>query len=455
MSGGEDQRLVELEDQNSWKFKDEFWFKVTFIYRTASRQEDEAREKDSDAAIEEKVNDSDTANPEKEKDSYTSEVVVEAGERHGDLEGDSSSKGVYLAGDFNGWSTTKHRMQPCPEGYSVTIPLSEGFYHYKFHAFGEWVRDHHNPHRGGCYDNSIMFVHMDPGVYGLRAQHPPHRDYHRPRADGRQFQVLCPEVPEDISSLGVLQRLVFVYLPPSYFSDESKRYSVVYAHDGQNVFSTPEHMGAPCRGGWYLDAKLDHFWGEGELPEFILVAVPNSDFVCVGNRTREYCTPEFTDTSSDPYIRYLTEVVMKEIDDKYRTIADAEHTVTLGASMGGLCAFVLALARPDVFARAVCMSPSFWYADRNNDSAYSLVERSSESDQPPLSKVYIDSGNGQGDNMYETEMMRYTLEKCGWRKGVEFEYDLDECADRVDLGITHSESVWRERVHKGLKFVLN
>ncbi len=422
---------MEGDDPKEWRFRDEFWFNVTFIYRTPHLPTTTTNE-DAPDQIKDDDNDSKCKN----------ESEVE------------KKEGVYLAGDFNGWSTTKHRMRPCPEGYTITVPLSEGFYHYKFYAFGEWLHDIHNPHRGGCHDNSIMFVHMDPGVYGLRPQHPPHRDYHRPGGDGSQFQVLSPPVPPDISSLGVLQRLIFVYLPPSYSVDATRRFPVVYAHDGQNLFSTPEHRGGPCRGGWYLDTKLDHFWSQGELPEFILVAIPNSDFVCIGNRTREYCTSEFENTSTDPYIRYITEVVKKEIDSKYRTLSDAEHTVTLGASMGGLCAFVLVLTRPQVFSRAVCMSPSFWYADKNNASAYSLVEMSATLSQRPPWKLYIDSGDGEGDNKYETKMMEKMLEKSGWSRGAEFEYFLDECAGRVDLGITHSESVWRERVNRGLKFVL-
>ena len=425
MSGGSD-IVVEGDDPKEWRFRDDFWFNVTFIYRCTSS----ATNEDAPGQI-------------KDDDDDSSESGVEKNGR------------VYLAGDFNGWSTTKHQMRPCPEGYTITIPLSEGFYHYKFYAFGEWLQDLHNPHRGGCHDNSIMFVHMDPGVYGLRPQHPPHRDYHRPGADGSQFQVLCPPVPPDISSLGVLQRLIFVYLPPSYSVETARRFPVVYAHDGQNLFSTPEHRGGPCRGGWYLDAKLDHFWSQGELPEFILVAIPNSDFVCIGNRTREYCTSEFEDTTSDPYIRFLTEVVKKEIDSKFRTLSDAQHTVTLGASMGGLCAFVLALTRPQMFSRAICMSPSFWYADQNNSSAYTLVEKTATLNQRPPCKVFIDSGDGEGDNKYETKMMEKMLEKSGWSRGAEFEYFLDECAGRVDLGITHSESVWRERVDRGLKFVLS
>ena len=380
----------------SWQHKDEFWFNVTFIYRT---------------------------------------------EQH-------SHQSVCLAGDFNGWSTTSHSMKPSSEGYSITLPLSEGFYYYKFLVDGQLVPDPDNPHRGGEYANSIMFVHMDPHVHGLRAQAPPHRDYHRSNWSGEYFHMHCPSIPADIAACGVLQRQIFVFLPPSYRTHPTQRYPVVYANDGQNLFSTPEGMGGPCGGGWYMDARCDHYWREGLLPEFIVVAVPNSDFVCIGNRTREYCTADFSDTSCDPYIRYLTEVVKREIDQNYRTLPEPQHTVALGASMGGLCAFVCAVTQCDVFGSAVCMSPSFWYVDKHNWSAYHLVKSRS---QPPC-RLYIDSGDGLGDNCYETKLMADTLTKCGWS---EFSYQLDECASHAPHGVTHCEGVWGGRLLAGLKYVLN
>lgn len=389
-----------------WQFMNEFWFKVTFVYR-------EEREKQND------------------------------------LE-------VYLAGDFNQWNPRSHRMTPCSEGYSTTLLLSEGFYHYKF-VVGKterWMRDFSNPHVGGALDNSIMFVHMDPQVYGLRDQNPPHRDYHRPHSDGTQFRVLCPALPQDIAASGILQRLIFVYLPPSYNSEQNRRYPVVYANDGQNIFSTPEHMGGPYRGGWYLDAKLDHFWNQGLLPEFILVGIPNSDFICIGNRNREYCTSKFCDTSSDPYKRYLVEVVKKEIDDSFRTLPSCESTTLLGASMGGLCAFTLTLNHPDIFSACVCMSPSLWYVDRTNSSAFDVIRKQASETSSRFCRLYIDSGDGVGDNNYETKLMRDALVEGGWREGEEFCYVLDECCDRVDLGVTHSESVWRERILPALQFAL-
>ncbi len=494
-----------VEDSKlKWKFMDEFWFKVQFVLKSNS-------------------------------------IGPEVRE-------------VYLAGDFNTWKLQDlYRMSPCNDGYSITLLLSQGYYQYKFVLLvpleGEnseglakskegvsviadevepssrgsetittllkvsdkfkqvWITDPSCPYVGGVHNNSIMFVHMDPKVYGLRNQNPPHRDYHRPGSDGSEFQTFCPPLPPDIEAQGTLQRLIFVYLPPSYYRDETRRYPVLYANDGEALFSTPSHAGGPCKGGFYLDEKLDYFWEQNLLPEFILVGVPNSDFVCNGNRTLEYCTSVFHDTSRDPYKRYLVEVVKKEVDIKYRTLPDSDNCVIMGGSMGGLCAFVYCLNHPDIFSSAVCISSSFWYVDKHNKTAYDLLRShsgqvsnsevdgnscikpceqeesssiSSKSDSfvsasnsfpdeiknsqcPSLAvedfitpnfrpRIYIDSGDGPGDNCYETKEMNSTFLECGWKEGEEFKYVLDECAKKTEDGITHLEAIWKERILPALQF---
>lgn len=385
----------------TWSFKDDFWFNVTFIYRNH-------------------------------------------GARH-----------VFLSGDFNGWNTASDEMQPCAEGLSLTLPLSEGFYHYKFVVDGQWTKDEHNPHTSCEYGNSIMFVHMDPKVYGFRTQSPPYRDYLRPGSDGSQFRVLYPQVSPEAASFGILQRQVYVYLPPSYQSDQTRRYPVVYAHDGQNLFSTPGDKGGPPSGGWYLDAKLDDWWLRGELPEFILVAIPNSDFVCIGNRYREYCTAEYLDTSRDPFISYIVTDVKGAIDGQFRTLRDAANTFSLGASAGGLLSYVLAMNHSDIISCGICMSASFWYVDKANHSAFDLAKKhASIWTKGAHCRLYIDSGDGDGDNMYEVKTMKAVLEESGWKPNEDFAYFLDECRSRVEHQVTHSEHVWRERVKQGLTFAL-
>ena len=73
----------------------------------------------------------------------------------------------------------------------------------------------------------------------------------------------------------------------------------------------------------------------------------------------------------------------------------------------------------------------------------------------PRPLVYIDSGDGPGDNCYETRLMEELLAESGWSRGEEFLYVLDECYGREGVGdVTHSESVWRERVLPALQFAL-
>ena len=382
--------------EKKWRFMDDFWFNVTFV---CHRRE---------------------------------------------------ARTVFLAGDFSGWRPDLHAMRPCSEGFSVSLSLCEGFYEYKFLVDGEWLADEHNPHTSVNYGNSIMFVHIDPSVYGPRVQESPHREF-QPPGGNRCFQTLSPSLPPNIASWGVPQRLIFVYLPPSYFTNPQQRFPVLYCNDGQNIFSTPQDRGAPNGGGWYLDAKLEHLWSQGALPEFIIVGVPNSDFVCRGNRCREYCAGSLRDTSRDLYTRYLAEVVKREIDSNYRTLSGRDHTFILGASMGGLQAFVTGLNWSNLFGGALCFSPAFWFVDKTNSSCFDLVNSLELNEQGhPHCRLYIDAGDCKSDNCYVTKLMHKCLLDNGWKEGEEFQFNLEPTVPNADM---HGEWAWRERVPNALKFI--
>ena len=143
-----------MAEQAAWETKDDFWFNVTFICRYHQ----------------------------------LSNHPVE----------------IYLLGDFNGWKKSdENLMSQCEEGYCVKVLLSEGFYNYKFLVDNEYVRDEANPHIACSFGNSVMFVHMDPGIYRIRTpQVQPHplRVHHS--TCGSFLHTLCPEVPKDIASCG-------------------------------------------------------------------------------------------------------------------------------------------------------------------------------------------------------------------------------------------------------------
>ncbi len=74
-------------------------------------------------------------------------------------------KQVFLAGSFNGWSTTKAAMTgPNAEGeYTVDLSLAPGKYGYKFVVDGKWMRDPNNPETedNGMGDKNSL-VTIDP-----------------------------------------------------------------------------------------------------------------------------------------------------------------------------------------------------------------------------------------------------------------------------------------------------
>ena len=60
---------------------------------------------------------------------------------------DARAKAVFLAGEFNHWSTTATPMQSAGVGkWSTGVVLPPGKYQYKFVADGRWVQDLANPH---------------------------------------------------------------------------------------------------------------------------------------------------------------------------------------------------------------------------------------------------------------------------------------------------------------------
>ena len=90
-----------------------------------------------------------------------------------------------------------------------------------------------------------------------------------------------------------------------------------------------------------------------DLPEFILVAVLVLNWQGACNRQKEYTVTEYSTAKHEPFVRYITEVVKVEVNTKFRTKPGREHTFTLGASLGGLFAFILSLSRSDVFSGCV------------------------------------------------------------------------------------------------------
>jgi len=137
-------------------------------------------------------------------------------------------------------------------------------------------------------------------------------------------------------------RTVFVYLPPSYATERSRRYPVAYLLHGYGL--TGER--------WMTFAKMsdaaDRVMATGSVKEMILV---NPDSWTKNGGSMYSSSP----TSGD-WEAFMADDLVKYIDSHYRTIATRESRGLGGHSMGGYGTVRIGMKRPDVFSSLYIMS---------------------------------------------------------------------------------------------------
>lgn len=236
---------------------------------------------------------------------------------------------------------------------------------------------------------------------------------------------------EDFPVQNLPNRDVIVWLPPSYEKENAKNYPVLYIQDGQNVFDpNTSYHGVD----WRIDEIADSLIKAEKIEEFIGVAI----YCNSGNRTEEY-------SDHEPYGDYYQEFMCCQlkpfIDSTYRTKQDAKNTAVIGASMGGLIAFIMAWEYPDVFGNAGCMSSAFKFSyteEPDFDYVEDVVNYTGEKQDINL---YMDNGTEDLESLLQPgndEMMKALNEK-----GYPFEWYLDK-------GATHNEMAWSKRVWRPL-----
>lgn len=239
------------------------------------------------------------------------------------------------------------------------------------------------------------------------------------------------------------RRDVLVYLPKGYRRSPTRRYPVLYLHDGQNVFDAATAFAGV---EWGADETAHRLTAAKLIEPIIMVAVANTG----ENRIHEYAP---TAARIDPlkrmkskgalrsYGRFLIEELKPFIDRKYRTKREAEFTGLGGSSLGGLATLVLGLWFPNYFTRLAVMSPSIWWDDC---AIYKIVDAIDETAKPPL-KIWLDTGTREEGWERARELRDRLLEK-GWRLHDDLNY-LE--ADGSD----HSEGAWAARIDPVLRFL--
>jgi len=166
-----------------------------------------------------------------------------------------------------------------------------------------------------------------------------------------QIEVIGNEF--DIPLLGKKRR-ISVLLPHNYH-DTALHYPVLYLQDGQN---THDDYGA--YGNWAVNKRMAKLYPKG-FGNIIIVAIDHAEEY----RIKEfipYDHPKFGEGIGDDYIKFITRRLKPDIDKRFRTLPDREHTAIGGSSLGGLISLYAGLTRPNVYSKMLIFSPALWIA---------------------------------------------------------------------------------------------
>ncbi|HSP63999.1 MAG TPA: alpha/beta hydrolase-fold protein [Pyrinomonadaceae bacterium] len=240
-------------------------------------------------------------------------------------------------------------------------------------------------------------------------------------------------------------RDLIVYLPPGYDSGSKRRYSVLYFHDGQNLFDGATSFISGQE--WRLDETAQGLIAAGKIEPLIIVGLYNTG----KDRVEEYTPvqdPKYkVGGKADLYGRMLVEEVKPFIDRTYRTLKDAKHTGLAGSSLGGLVSIYLGLRYPQVFGRVAVVSPSVFWGDKF------IVHYVEALRSKPDERIWLDIGTKEGrddkealETVANARLLESTLIKKGWKPGKDLKYFEAQ-------GAEHNERAWAARVGPILEFL--
>jgi enterochelin esterase-like enzyme len=200
-------------------------------------------------------------------------------------------------------------------------PLDEGFHYYHLTIDGGTFNDPGTLNFYGStrWESGIEIPAHDRDFYALKDV--PH---------GRVQQVLFPSKSTSTS------RRAFVYTPPGYDRDLSRRYPVLYLQHGwgedETAWSNQGHA----------NLIMDNLIAEGRIKPFLIVMTYGM--------TNDVRIGGLANFKIDPFQTVLVDELIPYIDANFRTLSDQPHRAMAGLSMGGMETRWITLANPDKFS---------------------------------------------------------------------------------------------------------
>jgi len=200
-------------------------------------------------------------------------------------------------------------------------PLDEGFHYYHLAVDGGTFNDPGTLNFYGStrWESGIEIPAHDQDFYALKDV--PH---------GRVQQILFPSRSTNTS------RRAFVYTPPDYDKDLTKRFPVLYLQHGWGEDET----------AWSNQGRanliMDNLIAEGKTKPFIIVMIYGM--------TNEIRFGGLRNFDIGPFQTVLVDELIPYVDANFRTLSDQPHRAMAGLSMGGMETKSITLKNLDKFS---------------------------------------------------------------------------------------------------------
>lgn len=337
---------------------------------------------------------------------------------------------IFLASNLNNWQPNDPNFQLKYENgfHRITIENFPEELQFKF-TRGSWETEEVNAF-GELIPNRIL--HKSDEIVYLKIEN--WKD---------KFQEIQKEINEvDVSiwqeNMFMPQlnreRKIWVYLPPNYAKTKQK-YPVLYMHDAQNLFGEADSPNQK----WEVGRTLNKIFYETNWG-CILIGIEHGE----ENRLAEYSpfpNPNHGGGEGAEYLKFLVEILKPQVDSHFRTLPEAENTLMIGSSMGGLISIFATLQHGNLFGKVAAFSPSLWWSD----DIYALA---ASTPYNFVHKMVLLGGEKESEEMLPDLLAMYnTLADNGY---FEEKIHLDFYQDG-----THTESFWGREFEKAIRWLMS
>jgi predicted alpha/beta superfamily hydrolase len=271
---------------------------------------------------------------------------------------------------------------------------------------------------------------------------------------------------ENFRSSYVAPRNIDVWLPEGYTA--SKKYAVIYMHDGQMLFDS---SGNWAKQEWGVDETLGRLMKENKIKDCIVVGIwnsglsrhqdyfPQKPFESIDKAKQDSLYKSKTaygnifpgPIQSDHYLQFIVKELKPFVDSVYSVKKDRANTFISGSSMGGLISMYAICEYPETFGGAACLSthwPGVFTLEGNPipDAFVHYMRR--HLPDPKTHKIYFDYGDQTLDAMYPPLMpaVNAVMKVKGFSEA--------NWETRFFPGENHSEQAWKKRFELPVMFLL-